>query len=154
MKAHRTGLKAIVAPVVAAKFLCEQLLPAIAGLWVCRIGIFFAQWSYVGAPLLVLTIHTRGRREQKPADSVQAAGFQHMRVDQDVIAGDVSVKGGDVTNAPHIGGQVVDLIDTAASGLQTVIPAAEIENFKFIRLAGFIFRILDINAADETALSF
>src|SRR5207247_5982346 len=89
--------------------------------------IFFPQWSYVRASLLTLTVHAGGRREQKPADAVQAAGFQHMRVDQDVVAGDVGVKSSDITDAAHIGGQVVNLIDTTPRGLQAAVPATKIE---------------------------
>ena len=77
-----------------------------------------------------------------------------MRVDQDVVAGDVGVKSSDITDATHIGGQVVNLIDTTPRGLQTAVPATKIENFKLVGLGGLIFGVLNIDTANKAAFGF
>ena len=61
-----------------------------------------------------------------------------------------AVVGRDETHPAHIGGQAVHLINTAR-GLQAVIPAAQVEKFEFVGIAGAIFRIFDICTAHPIA---
>src|SRR5437868_5721990 len=59
VKAYYAGLKAVVPLVITAELLCKQFFPTVSRLGFRRIGVFFAQWSYVRARLLALTIHAR-----------------------------------------------------------------------------------------------
>ncbi len=60
------------------------------------------------------------------------------------------VVGGNEAHPAHVGGEAVDLVD-AAGGLQAVIPAAQIQQFKFIRVGGAVFGIFDVHAAHPAA---
>src|SRR5207245_4235571 len=144
VKSYYAGLKAVVSLVITAELFCKQFFPTVSRLGFRRIGIFFPQWSYVRASLLTLTVHAGGRREQKPADVVQAAGFQHMRVDQDVVAGDVGVKSSDITDAAHIGAPIVNLIETTPPCLPTSVPTTKIEESELAGLRGLTFGVRTI----------
>ena len=54
--------------------------------------------------------------------------------------------GRDEAHPAHIGSQAIYLIDTAR-GLQAVIPAAQVEQFKFIRIADAILRVFYVCTA-------
>ena len=56
------------------------------------------------------------------------------------------VMGRDETHPAHIGSQSVNLVNSAR-GLQAVIPATQVEQFEFVRIAGTILRVFDVCAA-------
>ena len=55
-----------------------------------------------------------------------------MGINQDIVTGDGGVKRRDITNAPHISCQVIDLFDAPPRGDKTTVQAAQIEAFEFI----------------------
>ena len=75
-----------------------------------------------------------------------------MRIDEDIVAADVGMIGRDVTDAAHVGREVVDLIDAAAGGQQAVFNLAQVENFHLVGGAGFVLRHLDVGAAHPVAV--
>ena len=75
-----------------------------------------------------------------------------MGVDQDIVSGYVGQVRGDVPDATHIGGELIDLVDAAARRLQAVVPPPQIEQLEFIRGRGFVFGFFDIDAADPMAV--
>ena len=124
VEAHDAGFESIIFRVIATQFLCIELLPPITGLGLGREGVLFLQRRDVGILLLALCVYTSRRRKQESFNAILPTGLQHMSVDQDVVMGDARVKCSDVTDAPHVGCQVVDLVDVASSRHQTAIPAA------------------------------
>ena len=48
--------------------------------------------------------------EEEALHAIEARRLQHMGVDQDVVAGDLSVIGRDVADTPHVSRQMVDLV--------------------------------------------
>src|SRR5581483_749791 len=85
---------------------------------------------------------------------VLSAGFQHLRIDENIVAADIGMERGDVADSAHVGGKVVNLIDAATCGKQAVLVLAQIENLKLIAGAGFILGILDIGPPDPMAIRF
>ena len=83
-------------------------------------------------------------REQVALHVVLLAGFEHVRVDQDVVLRDVGEERGDVADAAHVGGEVVDLIDVASGG-QAVFPHPQVQNLKIVGSGLLILRLLDID---------
>ena len=60
------------------------------------------------------------------------------------------MRAGDVTDAAHVGGEIVDLVH-ALDGLAAIIHLAQVQEAEFVRRAGLVFRILDIDAPDPIA---
>ena len=63
-----------------------------------------------------LIVDTGGGRKQEALDAVPVAGLEHMGIDQNVIAADGSEIGSNIANAAHVGGEIVDLINSSARG--------------------------------------
>ena len=57
----------------------------------------------------------------------------------------------DEAHAAHIGCQGVHLVH-AAGGLQAVVPAAQVEDFEFVGVGGFVFVLLDVYATNPVPL--
>jgi hypothetical protein len=77
-----------------------------------------------------------------------------MGIDQNVIATDVGVIRGNVANAAHVGGEIVDLIDSPARSQEAVLGLTQIQDFEVIAGRNFIFWVLNVNAADPMAVRF
>ena len=65
--------------------------------------------------LFVLRIDAGRRGEEEARGSILPAGLEHVRVDEDVVARNVSVIRRDVADPAHVGRKVVDLVDRPAS---------------------------------------
>ena len=89
---------------------------------------------------------------RNPGNALQAAGFQHVDVDQDVVTRDVGVVGGDESDSAHVGRQVEDGVDSAAGGEQAVIELAQVEQLEFMGVARLIFRELEVHSANPVAV--
>ena len=80
VEAHDAGLEAVIVAVVTAQFLGEELLPAIAGLGIGRIGVLFLQGRDVGVILLVLRVDAGRGGEQETLHAVDCALASSMWV--------------------------------------------------------------------------
>jgi hypothetical protein len=65
---------------------------------------------------------------------------------------DIGVGGGDIPDATHIGGGIVNMVNPSASSLQTVIELAEVQQFELIGGARLILRFLEVHAADPMSV--
>ncbi len=151
MEANDPSLKTKIVQVIAAKFLGEELLPPIAFLGVGGMSIFLLQWGDVGVVLLVSGVDASRGGKQEALDAVQTGRLQHVSVDEDIVAGDFGELGGNIADAAHVGGEIVDLIHVTG-GLESVVPEAEIEQFKLIGRGGFEFRLFDVDATNPVDL--
>ena len=96
-------------------------------------------------------VNASRRGEQETLHAVLPRGFEHVRIDEDVVAADVGMIGGDVANAAHVGREVVNLVDAAARGQQAHVLLAQVRDLEFVGSAGFVFRILDVDSANPVA---
>src|SRR5215469_6266385 len=151
VKAHDPSFQLVVFFVVAAEFFGEQLLPAIARFGVGRNRVAFLERGHLGIALLVLRINASGGRKEKALHAVDPASLQHVRIDEDVVARDIGVIGGDVADAPHVGGQIVNLIYFAARR-QTVFEDSQIGDLEVIGRAVLVFGLLEVGAAYPAAI--
>ena len=152
VEADDAGLEAVVIVVVAAELFGEQLLPAITGLGIGGHCVFFTQRCDVGIHLLALGVHASRGGEQETLHAVLLGGFEHVRVDEDVVAADVGVIGGDVADAAHVGSEVVDLVDAAAGRQQALVVFAQIRISNSSAAACFVLRLLDVDSAHPVAV--
>ena len=76
-----------------------------------------------------------------------------MCVDEDVVARDVGELRRNVSDAAHVGGEVIDLADVSG-GLQRVVPEAQIEELEFVGFRRFEFRLFDVDATHPIAFGF
>jgi hypothetical protein len=74
-----------------------------------------------------------------------------MQVHERVVADDDGLVALDEADAAHVGGQSVDLVD-AARRLEAVVPALEVEDLELVRRRRFVFRVLDVDAANPVSL--
>jgi hypothetical protein len=74
-----------------------------------------------------------------------------MGIDEDVVAADIGMEGGDVTNATHIRREVEDLIDAVTGRQLAILDLAKIKNLHLIGRTGFIFGVLKIGAPHPMA---
>src|SRR5579864_172809 len=153
VEADNARLKTVIFLVVAAELLGKQLLPSVARLRISWNRVGFLQGRYVRVILLVLRIDTGGGGKQETARAIDPGRFQHVRVNQNVITGNVSMVSGDVTDATHVRGQVVNLVDIPSRG-QAVVPAAEVEDGELIRRTGLKIRHLEIGASHPKSIIF
>src|SRR5205807_6538646 len=126
------GREPEILPVISAQLFGKQLLPSVTGFGIGRISVLLSQCSYIGVLLLALSVYAGGGRKKKFADLVRLAGLDHVGIDQDVVAGNVRMGCGNVSNAAHVSREVIHFIEAAASGEQARIRLAQIQNFKFI----------------------
>jgi hypothetical protein len=87
------------------------------------------------------------------ASPVLPAGLQHVRVDQDIVPGNIRVIGGDVANPAHISREVIDLVD-ALGRLLAVLPKPQVQQLKLVGRTGLEFRCLNIDAPDPKSVRF
>jgi hypothetical protein len=79
-------------------------------------------------------------------------GFEHLGVDENVVAADIGMGSGDITDAAHIGGEVVNLVEAVARGQFAMLDLAKIQNLELIRGTGLIFGIFNVGAPDPVAI--
>ena len=133
VEAHDAGLKTIILAIVGAQAFHDQFFPAIGILRHGRVGVFFLQRDHIGLRLLVFGVNTGRGSIEVALHTVDPGRFQGMGIDQRVVMQDLGVMGGDEAHPAHIRSQAVDLVN-AAGCLQAVIPAAQVEQFEFVRI--------------------
>ena len=74
-----------------------------------------------------------------------------MRVDEDVVPGNVRSELGDVSDTPHVGGELIHLIHFAR-GCAAAVELAEIDELELIGLRLFEPGKLDINASNPVSV--
>src|ERR1019366_6392555 len=121
---------------------------------ICRKTVLFLQRCDVGILLFALRVNARGGREQKAPDVVLPGRFQHVGVDQCIVARNAGMECGDVADAAHISGQVVDLVKRTTSGHEALVPLAQIADFKLVRGRPLVFGILQVHSTYPVAFSF
>src|SRR5579863_1215207 len=151
VEAHNARLELIVVVVVSAKLFGKQFFPPVAWLGVSRIRILFLQRNEVGSLLFVLRVHAGGRREKETLHTVLLAGFEHVRVDQNVVFRNIGQERRDVADAAHICSEVIDLVH-ALCGSQAVFPHAQVQNLKVVGSRGFVLGMLNIDPAYPVAI--
>jgi hypothetical protein len=80
------------------------------------------------------------------------SGLEHLRVNKDVVAADIGMVRRDVSDASHIGGEVVQLIDTTACREQAIVSLAQVEDLELIGRASLVLGMLEIHATNPVAL--
>jgi hypothetical protein len=76
-----------------------------------------------------------------------------MSIDQRVVEGDACVRGRDVADAAHVGGEVIHLIH-AFGCCDAVIIDAQIQLKKFVGGRGLKFRKLDVGTTNKIAFAY
>src|SRR5207247_4601116 len=84
--------------------------------------------------------------EEEALHAIEARRLQHMGVDQDVVAGDLSVIGRDAADTPHVSRQMVDLVYSKRRD-QAFIPAPEVQRIELMRGARVVLRRVGVYRA-------
>src|SRR5439155_22503801 len=90
---------------------------------------------------------TSARRVQEALDPIDARRLNCVHVDHRVVANNLTHVCVNKANPSHVGGKVVDFINTAR-GNQAILETAQIQNFEFLRGRGPILGFLDIDASN------
>ena len=77
---------------------------------------------------------------------MDARSLQHVRLDQHIVACDVRVILRDVSDATHVGGQVVHLVH-AAGGDQAILEAPKVEHLELLARGRRVLGPLDVGPA-------
>jgi hypothetical protein len=147
VEADQPGLEAVVLGEVFAQLLGVELLQPVSRLGIGGKGIILLQRHYRGHVLKILRIDTGRGREQEALDLGVIGRLQHLRADHRVVEGDRGVRAGDVADAAHVRGEIVDLVH-AVDRLAAIIHLAQVEEAELIRRAGLVLRVLDIDSSD------
>src|SRR5205809_6630575 len=89
--------------------------------------------------------------EEEALHAIEARRLQHMGVDQDVVAGDLSVIGRDVADTPHVSRQMVDLVYSKRRD-QAFIPAPEVQRIELMRGARVVLRRVGVYRAHPVSV--
>jgi len=103
MEADDARLESVILEVITAELLGKQFLPAVARLRVRRKRIFFLQRLDLRILLLGLVVYAGLRGKQKALDAILPAGFEHVRIDQNVVAANIGMVRSNVTDPAHVG---------------------------------------------------
>src|SRR5579872_1011545 len=151
VEADDARLEFVIAVVVAAKLFGEELLPTVARLGIGGIGVLFLQRNEIGRLLLVLRVNASRRGEEELLHAILLARLEHVRVDENVVLGDIGQERRDVTDAAHIGREVVDLIDPLGRR-EAVFPHAQVQNLEVISSRGFVLGMLNVDPTYPVAI--
>ena len=144
---HQAGIQAIILRKVQAELLGVELLPAVARLRVRWVSVFLAQGIDCRIHLFRLRVNASRGRKKKSLYILKPAGFEHVHIDQRIVAGDVCMIGRNKPDAAHVRRQVVNLIDASTRSDQAIVELAEIQKLELVRLGGFVFRLFDVHAS-------
>src|SRR5439155_17684193 len=89
--------------------------------------------------------------EEEALHAIEARRLQHMGVDQDVVAGDLSVIGRDVADTPHVSRQMVELAYSKRRD-QAFIPAPEVQRIELMRGARVVLRRVGVYRAHPVSV--
>src|SRR5215475_9452243 len=77
-----------------------------------------------------------------------------MSINKDVVLGNLGVREADISDAAHVRGQAVNMVDLTTGCKKTVVVPPQVKNFELIRVGWFVVGILEVNATYPMALMF
>ena len=150
------GLHPVVALVIVAEELGEELLPTVGVLRGGRVRVVLLERRRVGRGLEMLRVDARRGGVEVAGDPGLPCRLEGVRVDEDVVVEDEAVVRRDEPHPAHVGREGVDVVDLLAvgrraDGLQARVPATEVEEVELVGRRLFELRPLDVDAADPVA---